>query len=125
MMIEELVIRGISALLIINVFSLGLYMLVRGYYKHKSFSKMRKVNGHVITIHKWFRASVAWYWRGQEFMATDPALFALRKRERVPLFISEDGVRFHLNIWTHNGIGLAIAGSILCLSALLLVLVFV
>lgn len=124
-MIEELVVRSVSALLILNVFSLGLYLIVRGYYKYKSFNRMRKVTGHVVKIHRWFRASVAWYWRGQEFMATDPALFAIRRRERVPLFISEDGVRFHLNIWTHNGIGLTIAGSILCLSALFLVFVFV
>lgn len=124
-MVEEIIIRTVSALLILNVLSLGVYLILRGYYKHKSFGKMRKITGSVIQVNKFLKATIAWYWRGQEVIATDPALFALRKRERIPLYISEDGTRFHLNIWTHNGIGLIIGGSLLAISALFLVLILI
>lgn len=125
MPIEEWLFRIGGAFLLINLFTLGVYFILRGYYKYKRLSRMKKMDGRVSKVHKRFRASIKWYWRGQEVVAIEPSLFAFHRNSIVPLFISETGMDFHLNIWTHNGKGLIVSGFILCLSALILMIVLV
>lgn len=125
MPIEEWLIRIAGAFLLINIFSLGLYTILRGYYKLKSLNRLHKVNGKVAKIGKHFRASVIWYWRGQEVHAIQPSLFALSKKETIPIYLYDNGMNFHLNIWTHNGKGLMLAGLLLCASALYLGIILI
>lgn len=125
MPIEEWLFRIGGAILLINLFALGLYFILRGYYKHKRLNSMRKVDGRVSSVDKRFRASVKWYWKGQEVHAIEPALFAFHRNSVIPLFISDTGMNFYLNIWTHNGKGLIVSGSLLCLTALFFTIILI
>lgn len=125
MPIEEWLFRIGGAIILINLFSLGVYLTMRGFYKHKALSRHHRINGRVARVHKFFKASVIWHWRGQEVHAIEPSLFALSRKEVIPLFVYDNGMNFHLNIWTHNGKGLMLGGVLLCASALFLTIVLI
>lgn len=125
MPVEEWLFRIGGAIILINLFTMGIYFILRGYYKMKRLNRMKKIDGRVTHIDKRFRATVRWYWMGQEVVAIEPSLFALHRNSVIPLFISETGMDFYLNIWTHNGKGLMISGFLLCASALILAIILI
>lgn len=115
--IAELAIRIICTLLLLNLFSFGIWFVLRGRKVQRKLRKLRLVDGKIIHIGKFFQASVSWRHLGGEYWGIDPSLYAITRKEVIPLYISHDGTQYYLNIWTHNGRGQIGLGIFLCLSA--------
>lgn len=123
--LAEFAVRAIGTLLLLNLFSFGAWFVLRGRKTQIKLSKLRLVDGRVTSIGKFFQASVSWRHLGEEYWGIDPSLYALTKKEIIPLRISHDGTAYYLNIWTHNGKGQILLGIFLCLSAVYLAFVLV
>lgn len=115
--LAELAIRIICTLLLLNLFSFGIWFVLRGRKVQRRLRKLRLVDGRITHIGKFFQASVSWKHLGGEYWGIDPTLYAITMKEVIPLYISHDGTQYYLNIWTHNGRGQIGLGIFLCLSA--------
>lgn len=115
--IAEFAIRAIGTLLLLNLFSFGLWFVLRGQKVRQRLRKLKLVDGKITHIGKFFQASVSWRHFGGEYWGVDPSLFAFTTKEVIPLYVSHDGTQYYLNIWTHNGKGQIGLGIFLCLSA--------
>ena len=118
--VVEFAIRTISTLLLLNLFSFGVWFILRGRKTRLKLRKLRLVDGKIIRSGKFFQANVSWKHLGEEHWGIDPSLYALTTKEAIRLYLNHDGTQYHLNIWTHNGRGQIVLGIILCLSAIYL-----
>lgn len=123
--LAELIIRIIGSLLLLNLFSFGIWFIIRGRNLQRRLRKLRVVDGKIVHIGKFFQASVSWKHLGAEHWGIDPSLFAFTTREVIPLYITHDGTQYYLNIWTHNGKGQIGLGIFLCLAAAYLAFVLI
>ena len=123
--LAEFAIRCIGTVLLLNLFSFGVWFALRGRKTNLRLRKLRPTDGKIISIGKFFQASVSWRHLGAEYWGVDPSLYAFTKRDVIPLYVSHDGTQYYLNIWTHNGKGQIGLGILLCLSAVYLAFILV
>jgi hypothetical protein len=121
----EFVIRIIGTLLLLNLFSFGIWFILRGRTVRQRLHKLKGVDGKITHIGKFFQASVSWKHFGGEYWGVDPSLYAFTTKEVIPLRVSHDGTQYYLNIWTHNGKGQIGLGIFLCLSAAYLAVILI
>lgn len=123
--IEEWIFRILGALVILNIFSYGIYLVIRGNYQRKRLGKMHKVTGYMAPPIRRINPSLQWYWQGQLFMTNSFHLIVLNRRETVPLRVTGSGIGSELDVWSHNGKGLIVAGIFACLLAIFLMIVLI
>jgi hypothetical protein len=123
--LAEFAIRCIGTLLLLNLFSFGIWFVLRGRKVQLKLRKLRLVDGKITSIGRFFQASVSWKHLGMVYWGIDPSLYAFTTKEVIPLYISHDGTQYFLNIWTHNGKGQIGLGIFLCLAATYLAFILV
>jgi hypothetical protein len=123
--VAEFAIRIICTLLLLNLCSFGVWFVLRGQNVRRKLRKLKLVDGRILHIGKFFKASVSWKHLGGEYWGVDPSLYAITTKEVIPLRVSHDGTQYYLNIWTHNGKGQIALGIFLCLSAAYLAFILI
>ena len=118
LIVAEFLFRIIGAFVLLNIFSLGVWMVFRGLATRRKLRRMHSTIGKIIRIGSKFHAAVAWNWKGQEVWGTATHLFTLRAKDSIPLYLAFDGMEYQLDIWTHNGKGRIAAGVGACLVAI-------
>lgn len=125
MELEQWVLRTIYALVTANIFLAGLYFILRGYFQYYLLTRLWNKRIGILTRNSRFRATVEWRKKGELYTSLHPNLFALRKSEKISIFVAPRGYRIKLNMWFDNGKGIMLGGILLlALSLFLLILLF-
>lgn len=125
LIVAEFLFRVIGAFILLNIFSLGVWLIMRGLVTRRKLRRMHSAIGKIVRVGRKFHAAVAWNWKGQEVWGTATHLFTLRARDSIPLYLAFDGMEYQLDIWTHNGKGKIAVGVFACLLAIALTFVLV
>lgn len=116
----EAVVRIIGAFILLNIFSAGVWCILKGISTHKRMKKLTPVRALTQKSKGLCGASLIWKWKCEEVWAVTPYFFALASREVIPIRVNAMGMQHKLDIWTHNGKGRIIVGCFLCLLAIIL-----
>ncbi len=131
-MFGELLVRGILALLVVNLFISGIYCSLRGYFINyalkSSCIRKKAILSRVKKSKKCFfnfSAEVTWNFRGESISGLQSNLFTIRNKENIIIYLFPSGYQYKLDTWSQNGKGLIGLGVILCLIALFLFVVLI
>lgn len=125
LIVVEFLFRIIGAFVLLNIFSLGVWLILKGMMTRRRLRRMHSAVGKIIRVGRKFHAAVAWNWKGQEVWGTATHLFTIRAKDTIPLYLAFDGMDYKLDIWTHNGKGKIASGVFCCLVAVCLAFVLV
>lgn len=116
----EAVVRILGAFVLLNIFSAGIWCILKGIGTHKKMQRLMLVRGQTNRGKGLFGAYISWHWNGSEFWSADPYFFALASKEVIPIRVNSLGVDHKLDIWTHNGKGRIAVGILFCILAIAL-----
>lgn len=125
LIVFEFFFRVIGAFVLLNIFSLGIWLILRGMGTRRRLRRMHSTIGRIVQVGRRFHAAVAWRWKGQEVWGTATHLFTIRAKDSIPLRLAFDGMDYELDIWTHNGKGKIFTGVFACLVAIVLALILI
>lgn len=125
MELGEWVLRTIFALVLVNLFIGGLYLILRGYFTHYTLTRFWVLRRATLNRSKKFRANVNWVYKGEDVYAVVPHLFTFQKKQDVNIFMSPHGYQFKFNTWSYNGKAMILGGSILLVSSLTMFILWI
>lgn len=129
-MFGELLVRGILALVVANLFIFGIYLSLRGYFINYALKRScirKKATLIKLKRKKWqlftFKSTISWNFRGESILGVEANLFTIRNKDTVIIYLFPGGYKYKLDTWSQNGKGLVALGITLCLIAFSLFLI--